>query len=282
MSDAPRLRRPSVRRWFDRLFLAALGLVGGSYVLLIVLLVVVNACYPSLYDYAAALEKQEIRYSLWLTLTSCTLAAIFSVWVAVPLGYLLSRLRFPGRWLIDAVLDIPIVLPPLVIGLSLLILFHFRVSPGAPTLEELLSGIGLPVTFEIPSVILAQFTVACAFATRTMRVAYDQIDPRAEAVARTLGCSQAQAFWLVVLPQAWRGMIAALTIAWARSLGEFGPILVFSGATRMKTEVLSTTIFLELSVGSLRAAVAVSMIMVLVALGVLVVVRALGAYHRAG
>jgi molybdate transport system permease protein len=79
-----------------------------------------------------------------------------------------------------------------------------------------------------------------------------------------------------VLPQAWRGMFAALTIAWARSLGEFGPILVFAGATRMRTEVLSTTVFLELSVGQLEAAVAVSLLMVVAAMAVLGVVRLLG------
>lgn len=80
----------------------------------------------------------------------------------------------------------------------------------------------------------------------------------------------------VALPQAWRGIITAFTIAWARSLGEFGPILVFAGATRMRTEVLSTTVFLELSVGQLSAAVAVSLMMVLMAGCVLVLLRIFG------
>jgi len=118
--------------------------------------------------------------------------------------------------------------------------------------------------------------VAGAFAVRTMRVTFDQISPRCEQVALTLGCTQAQAFWHVTLPQAWRGMMAAFTISWARSLGEFGPILVFAGATRMRTEVLSTTVFLELSTGSLENAVGVSLIMVGVALAVLLVLRRLG------
>lgn len=109
-----------------------------------------------------------------------------------------------------------------------------------------------------------------------MRVTFDQIDVRPEQVALTLGCRRSQAFFRVVLPQAWRGMVAALTIAWARSLGEFGPILVFAGATRMRTEVLSTTVFLELSVGQLEAAVAVSLLMVVAAMLVLGVVRLLG------
>ena len=141
---------------------------------------------------------------------------------------------------------------------------------------KLIFGKSIGVTYEIPSVILAQFMVACAFAVRTMRVTFDQIDPRAEDVARTLGCTRGQAFIHVALPQAWRGMIAAATIAWARALGEFGPILVFAGATRMRTEVLSTTVFLELSIGQLDAAVAVSLLMVVMAVIVLLFLRLLG------
>ncbi|MCO6459160.1 MAG: ABC transporter permease [Pirellulaceae bacterium] len=212
-----------------------------------------------------ALSKREIRYSIRLSLVSCTLTAILSLWVAVPIGYLLSRHRFPGRNLIDAILDIPIVLPPLVVGLSLLILFQFvpRWLHDA-------------VVYQIPAVILAQFAVACAFAVRTMRATFDQIDARREQVALTLGCSRFQAFGMVVVPEAWRGIITAGTLAWARSLGEFGPLLIFAGATRNKTEVLSTSVFLELSVGDLGAAVAVSLIMVFGAVTVLVIARLWG------
>ena len=111
--------------------------------------------------------------------------------------------------------------------------------------------------------------------SRAWRVSFEQINPRNEQVALTLGCTRAQAFWRVVLPEARRGLLAAGTLAWARSLGEFGPILIFSGATRMKTEVLSTTVFLELSVGNIESAVAVSLLMIGLALLVLVLVRVL-------
>src|SRR5439155_24038977 len=86
-----------------------------------------------------------------------------------------------------------------------------------------------------------------------------------------------QAFWGVVLPEARSGLIAAATLAWARSLGEFGPVLVFAGATRMRTEVLPTTVFLELSIGNIEAAVAVSLLMVFAAVTVLVILRYAGA-----
>jgi molybdate transport system permease protein len=112
-----------------------------------------------------------------------------------------------------------------------------------------------------------------------MRATFDQIDSRREQVALTLGCTRAQAFSRVVLPEAHRGMLTAGTLAWARSLGEFGPLLVFAGATRNKTEVLSTSVYLELSVGDLEAAVAVSMIMVLAAVTVLIIARVWGSHN---
>jgi molybdate transport system permease protein len=85
-----------------------------------------------------------------------------------------------------------------------------------------------------------------------------------------------------VLPQARRGLVTAATLAWARALGEFGPILVFAGATRMRTEVLPTSVFLELSVGNVEAAVAVSLLMVLAAAAVLLVIRLYGVDASAG
>ncbi len=268
-------QRPERRRRSDLPFFGIMGGLGGVYVVLIVLLLLADMYYTSLNDIGETLAKPEVRYAIRLTLISCTIAAILSLWVATPLGYVMSRYRFPGKALIDTLVDIPIVLPPLVLGLSLLILFHLDL--GGWRLEDWLSDrLHFPVTFQVRGVILAQFCVSAAFAVRTMRVTFDQINPRAEDVARTLGCTRGQAFLQVALPQAWRGMIAAGTIAWARALGEFGPILVFAGSTRMRTEVLSTTVFLELSIGNLGAAVAVSLLMVLMAMIVLLVLRSLG------
>ncbi|MCA9270314.1 MAG: ABC transporter permease [Planctomycetales bacterium] len=215
---------------------------------------------------ALALRDRRIQYSIWLSLISCSLSAIFSVFVAVPIGYLMSRHRFFGRSLLDAILDIPIVLPPLVVGLSLLILFQFPPF----------SWFGRSVIYQPPAVVLAQFSVACAFAVRTMKATFDHIDPRCEQVALSLGCTRVEAFGWVVLPEAMRGITTALTLAWARSLGEFGPLLIFAGVTRMKTEVLSTSVFLHMNVGEIAPAAAVSLIMVVAAVVVLVLARMYG------
>lgn len=258
--------------------------IGGVYVLLIAGMLAADVAYMTRQSLQAAsgqegwlavithspivtaLNDPKIRYSIRLSLISCSLSALLSVFVAVPLGYLMSRGRFWGRDLLDSFLDIPIVLPPLVVGLSLLILFQFPPFAWfAPS-----------IVYQVPAVILAQFSVACAFSVRTMKATFDQIDPRCEQVARSLGCSRFQAFSMVVFPEADKGMITALTLAWARSLGEFGPLLIFAGSTRMKTEVLSTSVFLEMNVGNLQAAVAVSLIMVVGAVIVLILTRMLG------
>jgi molybdate transport system permease protein len=266
---------PRARRLADPLFFLIMGGLSSCFVLLIVLLIAADLLFTSWGAFSEALLKREIQEAIRLTLLSCTAAALLSLWVATPLGYLLSRYRFPGRWIVDTLVDIPIVLPPLVLGLSLLILFHL--NWGDWQLDRWFRDeLKFPVTFHWPAVVLAQFTVSCAFAIRTMRVTFDQINPRAEDVARTLGCTRGQAFVKIALPQAVRGMVAATTIAWARALGEFGPILVFAGSTRGRTEVLSTTVFLELSIGRLDAAVAVSLLMVGLAIVVLLILRGVG------
>jgi len=231
----------SMNGWFG----GWLGVSVGVYVALIVLLIVADFWYMLAHvgdaEVSSLWKNGDLTQSVKLTFLTCTASAILSLFFAVPIGYVLSRCRFRGRAVIDAILDIPVVLPPLVIGLSLLILFNNfppRVLELAfPTVEELFNLVGVRITNTKLAIVVAQFTVAAAFAVRTMKVTFDQIDERTEKVAMTLGASRGRAFFDVVLPQAGKGVIASGILAWARALGEFGPILVFAGATRGKTEV---------------------------------------------
>ncbi len=268
-SDSPYHAPHKVRS--DLPFFVGLSLLSGVYLFLIVAMVLANSAYTSADIFARTLASPEIRYAIKLSLITCSITTILSLWVATALGYCMSRFEFRGKSFLDSVLDIPIVLPPLVIGLSLLILF--RSGPGIWFEDQFVALTGYRITYAIPGVILAQFMVACAFAVRTMRATFDEIPARCEHVALTLGCSRSQAFWSVSLPEARRGLLVAATLAWARSLGEFGPILIFAGATRMKTEVMPTSVFLQMSIGDIESAVAVSMLMILAAMAVLVVVR---------
>src|SRR6056297_1837708 len=105
-------------------FFLVTGGLSASFVVLIALLLLADIAFASFGQFANVISKPEILASVRLTLLSCSATTIMGLWVAVPLGYLLARFRFPGRWVIDTLVDIPIVLPPLVLGLSLLILFH--------------------------------------------------------------------------------------------------------------------------------------------------------------
>lgn len=250
----------------DLPFILGLCLLGGFYVVMILLMVLADLHYTDASSLKQILGKREIQFSIKLSLISCTLSTLFSLWISVPIGYLMSRFQFRFKSVVDTILDIPIVLPPLVVGLSLLILFNY-----AP-----FKWLSKWVVFEMPAVILAQFMVACAFAVRTMRVTFDQIPERYEQVAMTLGCNRSQAFWKVIFPQAKRGLLAAGTLAWARSLGEFGPILVFAGSTSMRTEVLPTSVYLEMQSGNLKGMLSVSIVMILLSAVVLIMARLFG------
>jgi len=281
---------PRPRAWP---FHAAVWSFTAGYVALVLAMLIALGLFTTWADLRAVLADENIRYAVRLSLISCTITAVLSALFATPIGYVLARVRFPGRSLVDVLLDIPIVLPPLVIGLALLILFNqtwVGRSAEAATASGLawlngvapgpMAALGLDdvrgITYDVPAVILAQFAVACAFAVRTMRTTFDQIDPRREHVALTLGMGRLRALWHVVLPEARPGIIAALTLSWARALGEFGPILVFAGTTRQRTEVMSSSVFLELQVGEIEKAVAVSMLMVAAAVAVLLVARSVG------
>ena len=252
----------------NRAFWITLALICAAYLLFWAFMLGATATYTTPVQVWNVLMSREIRYATGLSLVTCTIAAVASVVLAVPIGYLMSRARFRGRSLIDAALDIPIVLPPMVVGLCLLIFFQTRFGNA---IEQV-----IPFTYTVAGVALAQFVIAAAFAIRTMRGVFDRRPSRPEDVAMTRGCTRWQAVWHVTLPAARRGMFAAGSVAWARSLGEFGPVLVFAGATRMKTEVLPTSVWLAWSVGELEQGVAVSLLMIALSMAVLVGIRMSG------
>lgn len=249
-------------------FWILLALIAAGYLAFWFAMLAATATFTTPRIVAGILSSEEIVYATMLSLVTCTLSALLSVFVAVPVGYLMSRKKFPGHALVDAALDIPIVLPPMVVGICLLIFFQTR---AGGLIEK-----AIPLTYTIGGVIVAQFVIAAAFAIRTMRNVFDHLSPRPEQVALTLGASPAQAFFHVTLPSSQNGIFAAASVAWARSLGEFGPVLVFAGATRMKTEVLPTSVWLAWSVGELEQGVAISLLMIAISMIVLVAVKATG------
>jgi molybdate transport system permease protein len=261
----------------DRLFVAACGAAVVLFVAFIVTLIVADALYVDARAVAEVLRSRHIRHALWMSVwTSCTTTAL-ALLFAVPIGYVLSRYRVFGRTFVDAVIDLPIVFPPLVAGLTLLVFFS-QTSPGRWIQEDL----GVEFIFQPKGIVLCQFLVAASYAIRSVRTAFDDVDRRFENVALTLGCTQWQSFRRVTLPLAINGIIAGGILTWARAFGLFGPLMIFVGSFRGRTEVLSTTVFLEQSVGNLEVALAVALLMIAVALAAIVAIRLVGRRGQLG
>ena len=195
---------------------------------------------------------------------------------AVPVGYALSRYRFPGHAVADTIVDLPIVLPPLVIGVSLLVFFQ---TPLGQFIEGP-QGLNLRFVYTTRGIILCQFLVSASYGIRAAKAAFDGVDRRLEDLALTLGCTRMQAFRKVALPLARNGIVAGAIMAWARAVGVFGPLMIFAGAVRMKTEVMPTTIFLELSIGRVEVAIAVAIAMLTMAAVALILIHSLAPGRR--
>ena len=183
---------------------------------------------------------------------------LFGVTLASTTAYAFSRYRFPGwraglyAFLLTQLFPATMLMLPLYV---LMKAFH---------LLDTFTGL-----------VVAYTATALPFCVWTLRGYYDTIPVELEQAALIDGCTPWQAFKLVALPEASRGVLAAATLTWARAFGEFGPVLVFAGVTPNKTEVLPTTIYLELSVGNLETAMAVSLLMVAVSFAVLLTLRRL-------
>lgn len=235
------------------------------FVLMIVflLLIIVGLLtYTDTKSMATVLQQPEFHFAVRFTLGTSIIAMLLAAAFALPVAYILSRHKIPGRAFIDTLLDIPIVLPPLVSGIALLIFF-------GPLFGKQLEQIGISVVFSQLGVIIAQWFIATPFAVRSFIQAFGSIDQRMEKVARTLGFSPTMVFVKVTLPLARDGLLGGVMMAWARALGEFGATAMLAGITRMKTETLSVAVFLNMSIGDMNFAIATSIVMLIIALLVL-------------
>jgi molybdate transport system permease protein len=261
----------------------------GLFVAGLLILLVANVGYvldefgpDRLDEFWKTLAAPEIRHAAWLSLWTTSVTVVLGLILALPIGYALSRYRFPGHSLVDSIVDLPIILPPLVVGLALLVLFQTHLPLTDPEIKvgEWLESYGLAFVFDPKGIVLCQLLVSASFGIRALKLTFDGIDPRLENVAMTLGSTRAGAFVRVALPMARRGIVVAAILIWTRALGIFGPLMVMVGAARMRTEVLPTTIYLEQSVGRIDVALAVTLVMLVVVAVSLVMIRVLGLRSR--
>lgn len=186
-------------------------------------------------SFLTAGEWQALRLSFQVAVCAALLGLPF----AVIIGYRLARSPARGKWLIEVLVNLPLVLPPVVVGYLLLVCF----SPRGPIGSVLAAWFGVKIVFTWWGAVLASVVVSFPLMVRAMRLAFQSIDPRLEMAARSLGAGPLRSFLTVSLPLARRGVIAGCVLGFARSLGEFGATIMVAGNIDGQTRTIPLAIY---------------------------------------
>lgn len=207
--------------------------------------------------------------ALALSLKVAGWATALNLVLGVAAGFALARLRFPGRELLDAVLTLPMVLPPTVLGYYLLVVIGKRGWLGAWLWETF----GIHLIFTWQGAVIAATIVAFPLVMKSARAAFEGVDPQLERAGRVLGLDEWALFFRVTLPMAWRGVLAGVLLAFARALGEFGATLMVAGSIPGKTQTLSVAVYEAVQAGQDDTA---NLLVLIVSLTCIVVLLAAG------
>jgi molybdate transport system permease protein len=250
---------------FNSIAVAALAM----YVIFIVVIIGSVVLYTSPKLILKGIISPATLFSIKLSLWTSVLTTILAILMSIPAGYVLSRYNFRGKAIVDVILDLPITLPPLIIGMCLLV--FFSTAPGHFIQDHIIKFV-----FSVPGIVLAQFAISASFALYALRESYDAVDPRYEDAARTLGCSKVQAFFKVTLPLIKPGIISGAVMTWTRAVGEFIPILLLCGASQGRTDILPVAIFLQFEQGDIEMAVSLTIIFLVLSAIYLTMFKKLG------
>ncbi|MHC5038952.1 MAG: molybdate ABC transporter permease subunit [Planctomycetota bacterium] len=235
-----------------------------SLLVLYILVILVNVAF---FTDVSILGREgnlgRILTTVKVSILCATGAAVAAFLFAAPASYVLARRSFRGKSFLDTVLDVPTILSPVALGTALLLFFGR--GPG-----QWIEGLFGHITYALPGIVLAQFTVVVALGVRSMKAAFEDVDPRQEDVAIFLGASRWRMFFRVTLPMARGGLLASFLLMWARAVGEFGVTITLAGAIPGKTETIPSAIYLGLA----GANVEESLFFVLVLIGVSMTVLA--------
>jgi molybdate transport system permease protein len=238
--------------------------------LLLPLLALVSYSSPS--EIIADLGRPEVRQAIVLSLRTSSWATVASVILGTPAAYLLARRQFPGKLLVDNLIDLPIVLPPAVSGIALLLVFGRRGWIG-----NWLDDFGVRITFTETAVVIAQTFIAVSLFIRAASIGFAAVEPELEDAAAIDGANRWQVFWKMTLPLSRQAVLTGVALAWARALGEFGATIIFAGNFPGRTQTMPLAIYLgfELDLG-----VAVTLSVILVALSFLILLFVKALFQR--
>lgn len=216
-----------------------------------------------------SITSQLVLDSMRLSAITSTIALAIAILFGTPVAYLLARRDFPGKTLVDLLVDLPIVLPPTVAGVALLVAFGRRGVLGGQ-----LDALGIELAFTTAAVVMAQLFVSAPYYIRTVKAGFEGVSPEYEGVAATLGAGPLRIFWRIVLPLSWPSVLAGAILCWARALSELGATLVFAGNFPERTQTMPLAIIGVFDSGSsVDVAIALSVILVIAAAVLLLLLR---------
>ncbi len=216
----------------------------------------------------AAVFSVPALTALRLSVLTTTVALAITLALGTPLAYVLARAEFPGRSVVDALIDLPIVIPPAVAGLALLLAFG-RYGTFGP----LLRFAGIQLSFSTAAVVMAQIFVASPFYVRAARGGLATVDRQLEAASQTLGMGPLRTFAFVTVPLAAPSLIGGALLCWARALGEFGATIMFAGNLTGISQTLPLAVYLNLENGDVAIATALAIVLIAVSVAVIALVR---------
>jgi len=204
-------------------------------------------------------EWQIVRF----TLAACALSTVLILPVGLAIAWPLARHRWPGKLLVETLVTLPLVLPPVATGLLLLKFFGRR----GPLGNFLHQQLGIDIVFTWRAVVVAAAVMSFPLLVRSARVGFQSVNQRLEQIARTLGASNARVFFTVTLPLASRGIVAGIVLAFARAVGEFGATILVAGNIPRKTTTLSLEIFESVQLGHDATAYRLLLLCIVIAFG---------------
>lgn len=215
-------------------------------------------------------------FPLWLSLRVSAIATLLAATIGVAIAYVLAKGRFRGRGLLEAVVTVPIVLPPTVLGYYLLTTLGVN-SPIGQAWEDVF---GQPLVFTPTAAVIAASISALPFVVRTGRAAIEDVDPRLEAAVRVAGHPEWRVATMVTLPVARRGLMAGVALGFARALGEFGATVMVAGNIPGRTQTLPISVYDSVQAGNDSAARTGAVILAVIAVAVLLAVTTLSSRRR--
>jgi len=252
--------------WIKRGLIALVVIYVGCLILAPIAALVAGAFEQGLGASLKALNQPDVLSAFWRTIQICLIVVAVHTVFGTIVAWIMVRDRFPGRELINGLIDMPFAISPVVVGYMLLLLFGRN-----GLLAPILTAMDIRVAFAFPGMVLATLFVTLPFMVRELIPMLEALGIQQEQAAATMGASSWQIFWRVTLPALRWGLIYGVTLTFARALGEFGAVLVIGGGVQGRTETATLYIYRALDerqyVGAYSAAIVLGLLSLVLVIG---------------